>query len=370
MTRVLSLTLALSLVAISSATASAGVHEEELDFKSFDKFVLPAKIARPDTQKKDSDVKRVIILIHGSGPQNMDSDLTIAGTGKKILVFKELSGALVGKGFTVIRYDKRGYVWKKAIMKDAKVLKSNKFKAAGKHPLKDLVGDVKAWVKYAKKRFKNAKLHLLGHSQGTFIALQVARMIPEVKGVALIGFMGHSIDLHTFEQIVYRSLGDFDGLDADRNGSVSKDELAKGGQKGAALIPQMPALDFDNDGSLSRMEFKAAMHVGLMQFKLPMEYIRDEASYPRVEHVIAKAKFKVAFFQGLWDNQTPPETVIAIKLAAEHHWKLAKDRIQFNFYPKLGHALDLRTSYHSVTFAPMDAKAKADLADKLNKFFP
>jgi alpha-beta hydrolase superfamily lysophospholipase len=53
------------------------------------------------------------------------------------------------------------------------------------NPMKLFVDDAKDCVALAGERFPSAKVFLLGHSQGTYIALQVAHQMPAVKGVAL-----------------------------------------------------------------------------------------------------------------------------------------------------------------------------------------
>lgn len=367
--RLLMIVAACASCATVAAPARAG--EEEVSFKSFDKFVLPMKIARPDGHK-DADVKRVVILIHGSGPQNMDGDLTKASAGKKNLVYKDLSDALVGGGFTVIRYDKRAYVWNQVLTKDASKAKSKAFEKFQEAPLSSLVNDVKAIVKMAGKRFKKANVYLLGHSQGTYIAAHVANELPAVKGVGFIGTMLHSLDTYSFEQTVYRSLRQFEQIDKDRDGLLTPKELEKGGAQGLAILTAMLVLDKDGDKKLSVDEFKAsacAQYLAFTAGRSMERYRLEEATYGRIDSVLYKATIPIAFFQGLWDNQTPAYNVMALEMIARQHWKKPESQMVFRYYPKLGHALDPRDDYYDVIYRPIDPKAKADVVKTLDGLF-
>ena len=81
------------------------------------------------------------------------------------------------------------------------------------------IKDAKAALAYGKKRFKGASLYFLGHSQGTFVALQAAHKNPDVTGVALWGFYGINIGALTFVQSVYRNLHYFTVLDSNKDGA-------------------------------------------------------------------------------------------------------------------------------------------------------
>jgi hypothetical protein len=145
--------------------------DEELVFKSFDKFELRTKISKTKGLA-DRDVKRVMIIIHGSGAVDMDGTFALVAQNKKgVFLYRTLAHSLEKSGVVVIRYHKRPYEWREKIMKDKSVLGSEAFKKGQQTPLSDLVKDVEAYTKYAQKRFPQAQIGLLGHSQGTFIAV-------------------------------------------------------------------------------------------------------------------------------------------------------------------------------------------------------
>ena len=60
------------------------------------------------------------------------------------------------------------------------------------------------------------------------------------------------------------------------------------------------------------------------------EYRLQEAQYPRQGEVLRDAKFKVIFFQGEWDNQTPSYNAKAIDLLNRAVWK--KENLNFHYF--------------------------------------
>lgn len=79
-----------------------GWEEKELAVHT-GKFKLPARLTVP--RQKAPDSIPVLILVHGSGPNDMDETL---GPNK---LFKEIATAMSHRGIAVLRYDKRTYVY-------------------------------------------------------------------------------------------------------------------------------------------------------------------------------------------------------------------------------------------------------------------
>jgi hypothetical protein len=93
------------------------------------------------------------VLIHGSGPQDMNEDISdISASGTKNLFFVDVSSALVSKGFAVIRYNKRAYQWKKAVKNDTAFVNSSKYKKYAANPLKHFVEDAAAPGRQSRRR--------------------------------------------------------------------------------------------------------------------------------------------------------------------------------------------------------------------------
>lgn len=363
--RVLIVALAIVLVAAQSAEPAG----KDVSFKLTcrDGFVLDGKYQLPK-DVESATAKRVIILLHGSGPQGMDIDLTsVTKGGKKNLLFKELSETLADAGFAVVRYHKRAYQVRLKIKEDAKFVQSPSFASFQKNFLKYYVDDAHDSVKWCRNQFPKADVFLLGHSQGTYVALQVARQEPSVKGVAMIGFYAVLLETLMYEQTVYRPLRLFRKLDVNRDEKLDKKELAAKDPFAGALRAQMGVIDLDKDGAVSQIELQAAQFSQLLYADQLAALREQESKYPRAAEILKEAKFKVAFFQGLLDNQSPAYHTKAVEMMSRQLWK--KSNFRFTYFPKLGHALDPRTSYDDLEFSPIAPEAKKALADQLGTFF-
>jgi pimeloyl-ACP methyl ester carboxylesterase len=335
------------------------------DMKTFEG--LDYTIDYPQTK----DVSKVVVLIHGSGPEDMNEDISaLSAPGTKNFFFVDVSSALVNKGFAVIRYNKRSYQWKTLAKKDPSFVKSSKSKKYLANPLKYTVDDAASFAGLAAKTFPKAKVYLLGHSEGTYVALQVADKTPAIAGVALIGFTAQSLDVSLFEQTVYRSLSIFESLDTDKNGALSQSELQKEAEAPYAkmIAAQFEMLDLNKNGLLERSEYMAG-NLSNILLDLPSlpEYRKQEALYKKPAAIIKDAAFDIAFFQGELDNQTPAYNAKAIQLLNTVVWK--ETNIHFHFFEGLGHALDKRTNYEDIVFRQADPQALSAMASDLDLYW-
>lgn len=335
-----------------------------------DGLALRYVVERPDGLA-DTAVKRVVVLVHGSGPQSMDEDLSAitipAGTPN--LFFRDVSAALVAKGFVILRYDKRSFELARRIKADAAYAGSEDFQHQQAHPLRALVDDLQHFAGLAHKRFPAAKVYLLGHSEGTQVALRVADRLDFVAGVALIGFSSESLETTVFEQLAYRPLGLFRELDINADGILDAAELAVATPVAQALRRQLGLLDTDGDGRISEAEFMAAQYLNrALKNIVPQAYTADEASLPRPLEVIARARFRMLFLQGEWDNQTPAYQTHAVQLASRLVWK--KSNLDFVYFPRAGHALDPRDSISDLHFRKTPEETLRRVAAEMDRVFP
>ena len=168
---------------------------DEVVFTGLEGFELPGKVTVPP-RTKDEDVTRVVVLIHGSGPQDMDEDLSVWTEGQQPnRFFERLSDVLVTAGFATVRYDKRSYVVRQRLATDPLYSEEPAFSAFQSDGLRYLVEDAAAVAVQAKERFPAAQVHLLGHSQGTTLGLLVAGENEWIAGVGMIGFYGAKLEL-------------------------------------------------------------------------------------------------------------------------------------------------------------------------------
>lgn len=298
----------------------------------------------------------------------MDQDLSpITKNQKPNLFFKELSDSLTDSGFHVFRYNKRNFQLQSQIQKDPNVAKGPFAQAYRGNPMRFLVSDVLDAVHYCQDLHPQANIHLIGHSEGVYVALQAAHQEKAIKGVGLIGFSIYNTDMLVFEQTVYRPLGDFHLLDSDQNQRLDQTELSKESPMAAALSKSLKQLDHNGDGQLSMPEYMAAHFSNLLVIDQFSYTRQQEAQYPRIAEILKEASFKVAIFQGLLDNQTPAYHAMAMEMLLKQTGKIQNKR--FHYFPDLGHALDKRKNYYDLTYDTIASSAKVKLVEVLDSFF-
>lgn len=330
---------------------------EELVLKS-DGVDLPGVFEPSDGFAREA-APKIAVLLHGSGPNDRDEDLTaVSDPASPCLFFRDLSAALRKAGVSVLRYDKRSFVYKTSPTATA----SPAFAAYKARPLEATLSDAALAVAWARRRSPKARLVLVGHSEGAYLALQAARRDPAVAGAVLIGLGLTHVETAVFEQTVYRAFPLFTGLDSDGDGRLSPPELAGDDELKASLRAQMGLIDRDKDGSLSSDEFKGGQLSNLLMGPSPYAAFNlEQAALPSAADILREGKFPVAVFNGALDNQTPAYGAWAVDLANAAAWK--RKNLSIRVLPGLGHALDRRKDYGDLTFRAPDPAGLAEVAD-------
>lgn len=326
---------------------------EELVLKS-DGVELPGVFEPSDGFARET-APKIAVLLHGSGPNDRDEDLTaVSDPASPCLFFRDLSAALRKAGVSVLRYDKRSFVYKKSP-------KSPGLAAYLAHPLEATLSDAALAVAWARRRSPKARVVLVGHSEGAYLALQTAHRDPNVAGAVLIGLGLTNVETAVFEQTVYRAFPLFTGLDSNGDGRLSPPELAGDDELKASLRAQMGLIDRDKDGSLSSDEFKGGQLSNLLMGPSPYAAFNlEQAALPSAADILREGKFPVAVFNGALDNQTPAYGAWAVDLANAAAW--GRKNLSVRVLPGLGHALDRRKDYGDLAFRAPDPGALAEVA--------
>ncbi|HWU42739.1 MAG TPA: acyl-CoA thioester hydrolase/BAAT C-terminal domain-containing protein, partial [Bdellovibrio sp.] len=121
-------------------------------------------------------------------------------------------------------------------------------------------------------------------------------------------------------------------------------------------------------GKVSLSEFKAGNYLNLVaKEEIPsVNYRSDEASLPRKSDLIEKAKYKILFLQGEWDNQTPAYFTQSIEMANINKWK--KTDLKFVYFPKAGHELDPRDSYNDIFSRKIPSETLKKISEEIKGF--
>lgn len=168
------------------------VHLEESPIEVVSgKYKLPGTLTRP----KGKTHLPIIILVHGSGPQDRDGSI---GPNK---IYRDIAWGLAAKGIAVLRYDKRTYVYGKASVPEGKEITPDE------EVVEDAVSacQLAASLPFIDKR----KVFIAGHSLGGLLAPLIATRCPSVTGLILLAAPSRPQDDILKEQIRY--LGSLNG---------------------------------------------------------------------------------------------------------------------------------------------------------------
>ena len=142
---------------------------EEIDVEFGDpEWLLPGNLTFP----KGEESCPVVILVHGSGPQDRDETI---GPNK---IFKDLAWGLSSRGIAVLRYDKR------TLVHGQKMIEEDVFIDFDMETVDDVVEAVKFLKQYEQCDFN--KIYVLGHSMGGYLIPYMIDKYPDLMDGALI----------------------------------------------------------------------------------------------------------------------------------------------------------------------------------------
>jgi dienelactone hydrolase len=237
----------------------------------------------------------VVVLVHGSGPSDMDGTV---GPNKPL---KDIATGLASKGIGSVRYVKRTVIYAAEFAKAFTVKE-------------EVIDDAVAAIALA-KTVKGADLkniYLFGHSLGGMLAPRIASLAPDLKGMIIAAAPARKLTDIIVEQNKY-----IIAQAKDTTGQAQKylDEALKT-IEGSRITKLSPTLKADS------------VIIGL-----PASYWVDLNSYNQVAAAKASLK-KVLIIQGGNDFQVS-ETDFNL-------WKAGlagKTNATFKFYPEINHLL-------------------------------
>lgn len=135
----------------------------------------------------------VVIMVHGSGPSDMDETV---GPNKP---FKDLAAGLAAKGIGSIRYVKRSMVYPRLFNKAFTVKE-------------EVIDDALSAINLANTLpgVNKSQIYLLGHSLGGMLAPRIATLAPTLNGIILAAAPARKLSDMISEQnaFIYKSSGD------------------------------------------------------------------------------------------------------------------------------------------------------------------
>jgi pimeloyl-ACP methyl ester carboxylesterase len=155
--------------------------EQTLAIPSVAGTVLGATLAMPAGRP----ARTVVVLVHGSGPQTRDVEMSGHRT------FAVLSDFLARRGIAVLRYDKRGIAFSSGDYEQ--------------HTLSDLALDLGAVVQSLKARKQFSRIGVIAHSEGPEVAARLAAATPQALDfiVSMAGVGLNGLDAMLAQDRVY-----------------------------------------------------------------------------------------------------------------------------------------------------------------------
>ena len=161
------------------------MREEKIIIGDGNAYPLNGHLTFPDSPEQKIPA---VVLVHGSGPHDMD------GTIYQNKPFKDIAEALADHGIAAVRYDKRTYVYGKEMMKAAK----------NGIPLtvyEETIEDAVFAAKMLRSDPRIGKVFMLGHSMGGVLAPRIEASGGDFDGLIIAAGTTRTIREVMFDQM-------------------------------------------------------------------------------------------------------------------------------------------------------------------------
>ncbi len=268
--------------------ADSTLYKEKSTYIEWPGHQLAAVITTP----KDGNSFPIVVLVHGSGPNDMDETI---GPNKP---FKDIAAGLALNGIASIRYVKRTVIYPQEFGKAYTVKE-------------EVLDDALAAIALAKKveGVDLKQIYVLGHSLGGMLAPRIATLAPDLKGIILAAAPARSLSDIIIEQNKYMV-------------AQSKDTSA---------VMQKNLADAITEIEKTKITKLGKMKPDSILLGLPASYWLDLNNYNQVE-TAKKLKQRIFVIQGGYDFQVS-ETDFNL-------WKEAlgsNSNVNFKLYPDFNH---------------------------------
>jgi acetyl esterase/lipase len=319
----------------------------------------------------------VVVMLHGSGHNDMNQTLP-EGKGS---TFVPLARAAGREGFATLRFNKRG------VTGIGPVESTDPAQLAPENPYDRIQRDAAAAIRFAaaSPRVDPSKIFLLGHSEGTNVAANLAADprrygIPKPAGVIEMGVVGLDIRQLLTLQIYGRLLLQLhDEFDVDADGQLTAAEAVNGltgqpketaDQFRAVLLDGdkvRAGTDTDHDGRVAidaeagpvlRASTGIDAYPNVPGLDQPVvDYLTDIARFPTVAEALPRFAGPALLLNGENDLQTPARAALvadaALAAAGNPDHKIV-------IYPGMAHTMNITPKF-TPEFGEPDRQVVAEI---------
>ncbi|MFI5842984.1 alpha/beta fold hydrolase [Catenuloplanes sp. NPDC051500] len=351
----------------------AGVTRTQVEIDFGKGWVTKAELTVPRNAKGKLPL---VVMLHGSGYNDMNQTLPDGGGS----TFVPLAQGASREGFATLRFNKRG------VTDVGPVESTDPAQLHPENPYHQIQQDAAAAIRFgaARPEIDPSKIYLLGHSEGTNVAANLASdpakyNIPKPAGVIAMGVVGKDIRTLLTLQLYGRQLLQMhDEFDVDADGRLTALE-ASDGLVGLpqATADQFRAILLDGDGVLDSTDtdrdgqiaidaeagpvLRAATGIdnypdvpGLEELK---EYVTDFARFPTVTEALPSFTGPTLMLNGENDLQTPARAALAADAAVAASGN--KDHTII-IYPGMAHTMNITPKF-AAQFRDPDPKVVNDV---------
>ena len=364
--------LALLVVGSAPALTQQSVTRQALSI-DFGDFQSKAELSFPASS---SGALPTVILIHGSGPEDMDATIFGAGAdGKPVKlsgIFKDIADAGAAQGFAVLRYNKH-YV------SGAGQFDAQSFYT--KLDFNQMLKDAEKVLEVAKAnpRVDAKRIYIYGWSEGSTVAAALVAKHPEIAGLIVQGPVALTWRETLLFQVLEVSVPYLRSFATDgrvTNATLQRVLTAPGGQVAKSILSYIgdpiafqagrveinPLLDTNKNAALDlETELTPQVFAGILDagFASFFGIYAPGRALPTLLEAAATLKLPVLVLQGANDANVPLRGAVALETALK---AAGNTDVTLKVYAGLGHTLGLASSLIDDNFRPIAAAPLTDLA--------